>query len=105
AGAPLALATHDVSLADEALRRAVGSPTELELLYGLPLDGPAAVAAAHGAPVRIYLPFGRGYVPYALSRVRRRPVILWWLARDAVLGRHSTILADSRRSPARRQRR
>lgn len=100
AGSPIAFATHDTSLAHEALERAAGSPAELELLYGLPLGAPATAAAEHGVPVRIYLPFGRGYIPYALSRVYRRPVILWWLARDAALGRHSTALANARRHPS-----
>jgi len=102
AGSPIALATHDASLAREALQRAAGCPAELELLYGLPLDAPASVAADHGVPMRIYLPFGRGYVPYALSQIYRRPVILWWLARDAALGRHSMALTNSRRGPSHR---
>jgi hypothetical protein len=38
-------------------------------------------------PVRVYVPFGVGYLPYALREIRRRPESLWWLARDAALGR------------------
>ncbi|HEY2937345.1 MAG TPA: hypothetical protein VGJ25_12150 [Gaiellaceae bacterium] len=74
----VAVATHDRALAAEALRRLGDTPTELEQLYGLPLAPPRA---------RVYVPFGRGYLPYALRQVRRDPRIAWWVARDLVRSR------------------
>lgn len=87
AAAPVAVATHDPELAETALRRlrAAGTPCVLEQLYGLPRRGPIEVARALGVPVRVYVPFGHAYMPYALSQLRRRPRIALWLARD--LGR------------------
>jgi proline dehydrogenase len=86
-GALFAVATHNAALAREALLRAANARVELELLFGLPMRDPARVAAELGIPVRLYIPYGRGYIPYALSQMRRRPRTLLWLARDAVLGR------------------
>jgi len=72
-GVPTSVATHDAALAAEALRRA--HDPELEQLYGLrPVPGPA----------RLYVPYGRAYLPYALRQLRRRPRIAWWLLRDLV---------------------
>ena len=39
--------------------------------------------------VHVYVPYGRAYLPYALSCVRGNPRILWWLVRDAILARGS----------------
>ena len=74
-----AIATHDASLARTAL--SLLPHAELELLYGLPT---AAVVrtAEPGTPLRIYVPFGRGYLPYAVRRAVARPALLWWLVRD-----------------------
>jgi proline dehydrogenase len=71
----VAVASHDRALAAEALRRlrAAGTPCELEQLYGLRRAQP---------PARLYLPFGHGWLPYALANVRRRPRAAWWLVRD-----------------------
>jgi proline dehydrogenase len=71
----VSVATHDVELAAIALARlrAAETPCELEQLYGL---RPAA------PPARIYIPFGHGWLPYALANLRRRPRAAWWLARD-----------------------
>ena len=83
-GGRAAIATHDAGLAGAALARLPGG--ELELLLGLPAR-PATEAAGRGTPVRIYIPFGRGYLPYAVRRTAARPITIWWLARDLVLER------------------
>jgi proline dehydrogenase len=83
-GCETAVATHDARLAREALRRLPGA--ELELLYGLPTAQPLRVAKELGTPVRVYVPYGHGYLPYALRQAGSKPRILWWLARDLVLG-------------------
>jgi proline dehydrogenase len=82
----VAVATHDVALAAEAVRRlrAARTPCELELLYGLPMRQSIKQARELGVGVRIYVPYGETYLPYALSQVRRRPRVLWWLVKDAV---------------------
>lgn len=90
--AEVAVATHDPPLAREALRRlqAAGVRCELELLHGLPRRGALDVAQQAGVPVRVYVPFGIAWRPYALRQALRRPLVLWWLARDlaaAAVGR------------------
>ena len=83
----VAVATHDISLAKEALTRlkAAGTSCELEQLYGLPMRGDS-VAKPLGVPVRVYVPYGHAYLAYSLSTVRRRPIILIWLIRDFLKG-------------------
>ncbi len=80
------IATHDAPLAQRALEclAAAGCPAELELLYGLPVRQPLAAARALQVPVRIYIPFGYGYLPYSLGALRRRPRVAWWLVKDAL---------------------
>ena len=80
----VAVASHDPRLVEAALTRlrAAGTPCGLELLYGLPMSGPIEVARALGVPVRVYVPYGHAYMPYALSQLHRRPRMALWLARD-----------------------
>ncbi|MCP5167001.1 MAG: GNAT family N-acetyltransferase [Pseudomonadales bacterium] len=83
----VSVATHDPRLAAEAVAklRAAGTPCNLELLYGLPRRASIAQARKLGLDVRMYIPYGEAYRPYALSQVRRKPWILWWLARDLLV--------------------
>ena len=85
--ARVAVATHNQPLAREALQllQRAGTSCELEQLYGLPLGG-EEVAAPLGIPMRIYIPYGHAYLAYALSEVRKRPVIIAWLLRDLCRG-------------------
>jgi len=80
----VAVATHDATLAEEALARLVRTKTscELELLYGLPLEPASRVAHSAGVGVRLYLPYGHGWLPYSISQVYQNPRILWWVLRD-----------------------
>jgi proline dehydrogenase len=80
----VAVATHDPPLADEALRRlrAAGTSCELELLFGLPMLRAAQAARGLEVPTRVYVPYGRAFVPYALGQVRRNPRLLLFLLRD-----------------------
>ncbi len=78
------VATHDAWLAREALRmlRSAGTRCELEMLMGLP-SGPALeVARELPVPVRVYVPYGYAWLPYALSQAARHPAVLWWLLAD-----------------------
>ena len=88
----VAVASHDPPLAREALHRLrrAGTPCELELLLGLPMQGALRVAREVGAPVRIYIPFGVSWIPYALAYVQKNPHVAWWAIRDAAIGRYVT---------------
>lgn len=82
------VATHDVALAREAFRRlrAANTPCEWELLLGLPTALPLRAAAAAGAPVRFYVPYGHSVLPYRLSQVPHNPRVAWWIVRDLLAG-------------------
>ncbi|HEV2867122.1 MAG TPA: proline dehydrogenase, partial [Allosphingosinicella sp.] len=82
--APVAVATHDPSLAERALRilLAAATPCELEQLRGLPNRRTMAVARRLGVPVRVYVPFGPGWWPYALDKALARPHLLSWMISD-----------------------
>jgi hypothetical protein len=85
----VAVATHHPLLAAEALLRlqVAGTSCELELLFGLPMNAVRKVAAKAGVEVRVYIPYGESYLPYALSQVRKKPEILLWVVRDALLAK------------------
>lgn len=78
------VATNDPVLARHALVRLcdAGTRCELELLFGLPLRVATAVARDMGVPVRVYVPFGTAWLPYALTTLLRKPETLWWLCKD-----------------------
>jgi proline dehydrogenase len=87
--APVSVATHDPELAERALRLllAAGTPCELEQLRGLPARRTMAVARNLGVPVRVYVPFGPGWWPYALDKALARPYLLSWMIADRLAGR------------------
>jgi proline dehydrogenase len=89
----VAVATHDVHLAEPALLRllAAGTPCALEVLFGLPTRTVVPVARALEVPIRMYVPFGTGWVPYCLSQARDNPRLLWWVLRDAALAPFHTL--------------
>ncbi|HEX3727661.1 MAG TPA: hypothetical protein VHV08_15510 [Pirellulales bacterium] len=82
----VAVASHDPSLVAEAIGRlqAAGTSCELELLHGLPMRASLKLADRLALGVHVYVPYGKAYLPYALSRARANPRILWWLVRDLV---------------------
>ena len=84
----VAVATHDPELGRNALERLrrAGTPCSLELLYGLPVKPALKVARELGVPVRVYVPFGHGWLPYSLTHARRNPRVFWWLLRDLIGG-------------------
>ena len=83
----VSVASHDVELAAEALKRLKTTNTshDLELLYGLPERRSLRLAEQQATPVRFYVPYGKAYLPYALGQARRNPRLFWWLLRDSVL--------------------
>jgi proline dehydrogenase len=86
--ATVAVATHDVFLAHQALRRLLeaGTSCELELLHGLPRRAAIRMAADLNVPVRFYVPQGKAWLPYLLNQARKNPHVLSWFARDLIRG-------------------
>jgi proline dehydrogenase len=84
----VAVATHDPELGRTALQRLrqAGTPCSLELLYGLPIKPALKVAKECDVPVRVYVPFGHGWLPYSLTQARRNPRVFWWILRDLLSG-------------------
>ncbi|MBA16108.1 MAG: proline dehydrogenase [Sphingomonas sp.] len=84
--APVAVATHRPALAQAALSllRDAGTPCELEQLRGLPRHRTSAVARRIGVPVRVYLPWGPGWWPYAIEQAVARPWLPLWMLRDRI---------------------
>jgi len=95
----VAVATHDPELGRTALRRLrqAGTPCSLELLYGLPVKPALKVANECAVPVRVYVPFGHGWLPYSLTQARRNPRVLWWILRDLFGGRPPLLSKESSR--------
>ena len=85
----VAVATHDVPLLRKCLERllAAKAGVEVELLYGLSVRPAIRVAREMGVPVRLYVPYGKAYLPYTLSQARQRPRVFWWVIRDTLLAR------------------
>jgi proline dehydrogenase len=83
----VAIATHEPSLAAEALRRLKGSSTscEMEQMSSLPQNC-AGVARQLSVPMRIYIPYGFPSLPYSLRHAPARPAIVGWVIRDFILG-------------------
>jgi proline dehydrogenase len=81
------VATHDIPLAEEAIKRlkAADTPCEMELLYGLPARGSVRLAQRLGVGVRFYVPYGYGWLPYSLSWASRNPRVFWWMVKDFVM--------------------
>jgi proline dehydrogenase len=82
------IATHDDSLQRYAAERAAanGWPDdawEIEMLLGV-RDDLAAALAASGRRVRLYLPFGRDWWPYAIRRIGENPANATLLARSLI---------------------
>ena len=62
------LASHDPRLVSESagILRTGETPTELELLYGIPTRRAVGAASQASLPVRLYIPFGSAFLPYPL---------------------------------------
>jgi proline dehydrogenase len=90
----VAVATHDLPLAQEALQRlrAANTSCELQLIFGLPTRHLVRQARAAGVPVRFYVPYGHAYLPQVLSKVRQNPRILWTMARALLTGSSRSLL-------------
>lgn len=87
------VATHDAPLAREAMEilADAGTPFEQEFVFPLPIAPAMEEGKRFGAAARIYLPYGSAWLPYSLSRAAANPVMLYWLARDTILGRNFNV--------------
>ncbi|HZD25556.1 MAG TPA: proline dehydrogenase family protein [Alphaproteobacteria bacterium] len=79
-------ATHDTQLHDYAVAAAgragwQAHEYEFEMLLGVRQDAALALARK-GERVRLYLPFGQDWWPYAVRRIGENPANAWLLARS-----------------------
>jgi proline dehydrogenase len=86
------VASHDVGLLRESLRRLTvsGTPCEAELFLGMPFRGPSKVAKSYGVPVRLYVPYGDAWPGYGITDLITHPRTIWWLAQDLAFGHDKT---------------
>jgi len=96
------LATHDADLARRSIDilRREGTPCDLEVLFGFPVRALLPLISRMGVPIRVYLPFGQGWLPYCMRHVRAHPTFLWWLARDSLAGPYPDGFCALRSAPA-----
>ena len=86
-----AFATHDANLIGEIITQANANgwdkdKYEFEMLYGVRPDLQQALVA-RGYRVRVYLPFGRDWFPYAIRRVGESPRNLRFVAKTILPSR------------------
>jgi len=81
------VATHDLPLAREAVERlrAAGTPCEIEILLGYPAKPLLRWARQNAVKVRVYVPYGGGFIPNAVAVLKRNPRLLLAVARDRLL--------------------
>ena len=82
----VAVATHDLPLAEEAIRRlrSAGASFELEQILGMTTPQSLQWALQNNVKVRIYIPFGKGYIPNALGVLKRNPRLIWKLIKNGL---------------------
>ena len=88
-GVYASIATHDFELQNHAIALAAANgwqddEWEFEMLLGV-RDDLAALLAASGRRVRLYVPFGRNWFPYAMRRMGESPGNAWLLARSLLM--------------------
>ena len=88
---PVAVASRDAPLLTEAVSRlsASGTASELEFIHGTWSQPLLDIAAKTGAPARIYVPYGKGFVPSALGVLRRNPALAVEVLKDIVGARRT----------------
>ena len=78
----VAVATHDFALGSEAIRRlqSAGTACEVEVLLGYPAKPLLNWAKANGVKVRVYVPYGGGFIPNAIGVLKRNPRLIFKVA-------------------------
>src|SRR5262249_12935451 len=84
----VAVSSHDIPLAREAVERLrnAGTPCELELLHGLPRRSAVKMGQSLNVPIRFYVPQGKAWLPYLLKQAKKNPRVVCWFARDFLVG-------------------
>jgi len=79
----VAVATHDLALIREAIGqlRAAGTACDIEVLLGMPISALLTWAKQNAVAVRVYVPYGRGFIPNAIGVLRRNPRLALAIAR------------------------
>lgn len=82
----VAVATHDPILSRAAITKlqAAGTSCEIEVLLGLAPRTLLDWAKANGVKVRVYVPYGRGFVMNAIGVLRRNPRLALTIARAQI---------------------
>jgi proline dehydrogenase len=82
----VAVATHDPALGREAIGklRAAGTSCEIEVLLGLAPRRLLDWAKANGVRVRVYVPYGCGFVMNAIGVLRRNPRLTLTITRAQI---------------------
>lgn len=77
------IATHDIPLAEKALKRLSDSDTytEMEQFFSLPLNG-IDLAKQYNCPYRIYVAYGHPAIPYNYRYALTRPALVAWMVSD-----------------------
>ena len=80
----VSVATHDFALARESigLLRSAGTPCDIEVLLGMPSREIVGWARDNAVKVRIYVPYGAGFVPNAVGILKRNPHLLFAVAKE-----------------------
>jgi proline dehydrogenase len=89
-GAYPAIATHDESIIDDAIRFAeahdiLRARFEFQMLYGIRRDLQERLAG-EGYNVRVYVPYGTQWYPYLTRRMAERPANLVFVAGNVLRG-------------------
>ena len=82
----VAVASRDLPLVQESIERltAAGARCEVEFIHPSQTPALLEIAARTGAPARIYVPYGKGFVPSALGVLRRNPRLAFGVLRQMV---------------------
>jgi proline dehydrogenase len=81
-----AIATHDMKLIGEAKRFAIENGIEkkdfeFQMLLGIKRTAQRELAR-EGYNMRVYVPYGKNWLPYALRRLRERKANIWFVIKN-----------------------
>jgi proline dehydrogenase len=81
------VATHNYSLIERSLDilKATNTKCEIQLLYGLPVGHILPHVKDMQVPVRMYVPYGDGWLMYVLSSIFRNPKVVYYLTKELML--------------------
>lgn len=86
----VAFATHDRDLIGRCLGLVKDVPTdrfEFQFLLGVPVEDVIKDLVSRGLCVRVYVPYGRDWYPYATRRLRENPKIASYVIRHLLGGK------------------